>query len=107
MHILVFQKFRMSLFFFKDMLNFNAVAFVDLPKSAMFSNVHVSHTDKAKKINKCFSGHFFEKKMRQAGLFSQKTDEATFLFLYFQNLMRHLFFVHFKHKNVGILILTS
>ena len=42
-------------------------------------------TFKAKKINKCFSGHFFEKQMRQAGRFlflffiSQKTDEATFL----------------------------
>ena len=62
-----------------------------------------------KKINKCFSGHFFEKQMRQAGFFfiSQKTDEATFFyFLFDQNTMRLLFFVHFKHKNADILILT-
>ena len=37
----------------------------------------------AKKINKCFSGHFYEKQMRQEGilfifLFLKKTDEATF-----------------------------
>ena len=37
----------------------------------------------AKKINKCFSGHFNEKQMRQAGFLfiffiSQSTDEATF-----------------------------
>ena len=49
--------------------------------------------------------------MRQAGfyfyflfLISPKTDEATFLFD--QNTMRHLSFVHFKHKNADILILT-
>ena len=37
----------------------------------------------AKKINKCFSGHFYEKQMRQAFFLfilfiSQKTDVATF-----------------------------
>ena len=63
---------------------------------------------KAKKIKKKFSGqaHFFEK--HEAGRFLffifQKTDEATFLF--HGKLMRHLFFVHFKYKNVDILILT-
>ena len=47
-----------------------------------------------KKINKCFSGHFFEKQMRQAGFYFYfpKTDEATFFFLFDQNTMRHLFF---------------
>ena len=29
-----------------------------------------------------------------------------FYFLFDQNTMRHLFFVHFKHKNADILILT-
>ena len=61
----------------------------------------------AKKINKCFSGHFYEKQMRQAG----------FLFIFFisQKQMRPLFFpffikhngAHFKHKNANILILAS
>ena len=67
------------------------------------------------KINKCFSGNFFEKQMRQAGfyfyfLFPKKQMRPLFYFvldLLDQNLMRHLFFVHFKHKNVDILILTS
>ena len=34
----------------------------------------------AKKINKCFSGHFFEKQMRQADFYffiSQKTEAVT------------------------------
>ena len=42
--------------------------------------------NKAKKINKCFSGHFFEKQMMQAGfyfLLPQKTHEATFFLLIF------------------------
>ena len=35
-------------------------------------------TKAIKKINKCFSGHIFEKQMRQAGFFSQeKNDEPT------------------------------
>ena len=38
----------------------------------------------AKKINKCFSGHFYEKQTRQAGFlfiffYFPKIDEATFL----------------------------
>ena len=65
---------------------------------------------KAKKINKYFSGHFLKNGCgRQVFyfyfLFKKHTDETTF-FLFHQNLMRHLF-VHFKHKNVEILILTS
>ena len=39
-----------------------------------------------KKINKCFSGHFFEKQMRQAGFVffvSPKKDEATFFYFLF------------------------
>ena len=52
----------------------------------------------AKKIKKCFSGHFYEKQMRQAGFFiyipppppkknqkkktKKKTDGATFSFFY-------------------------
>ena len=54
--------------------------------------------------------------MRQAGILfifficqkknkKKKTDEATFLFD--QNIMGHLFFVHFKHKNDNLLILAS
>ena len=62
-----------------------------------------------KQKNKCFSGHIFEKQMRQAAVrflflffISQKTDDATF-FLFHQNLMRHILSI----KNIDILILTS
>ena len=68
-----------------------------------------------KKINKCFSGHFFEKQMRQAGrqvcffllLFPKKQMRPFFLFFILSNPNEAPFFVHFKHKNVDILILTS
>ena len=58
-----------------------------------------------KKINKCFSGHFFEKQMRQAGyfFFPPKTDEATFLFFILSKLNEAPFFCSL-HKNVDILI---
>ena len=50
--------------------------------------------------------------MRQAGfyfyfLFPKKTDEATILFFILSKPNEAPFFVHFKHKNVDILILTS
>ena len=49
--------------------------------------------------------------MRQAGfyfyfLFPKKHVRPLFYFLFDQNTMRHFFFVHFKHKNADILILT-
>ena len=55
-------------------------------------NLNINAVDvknvRLKKINKCFSGHFVEKQMRQAGglfvvFISQKTDEATFLLFNF------------------------
>ena len=57
--------------------------------------------------------------MRQAGFFvffggvegggviSKKTDDATFLFFILSKPNEEPFFVHFKHKNDDILILTS
>ena len=52
---------------------------------------------KAKKINKCFSGHFFEKQMRQVGfyfLFPQnQMRQVGFYFLFSQKQMRPLFFI--------------
>ena len=52
-------------------------------------------------MNKCFSGHFFEKQMRQAGfcfnfLFPKKTDEATFLFVFHRNETCFLFILSIK-----------
>ena len=63
------------------------------------------------KINKCFSGHFFEKQMRQAGfyfyfLFPKKQMRPLFLFFIWSKHNEAPFFVHFKHKNADILILT-
>ena len=64
--------------------------------------------NKAKKINKCFSSHFFEEKkqVRQAGCFllfffvcffiSQKTDEATFFILSKPNEAPFLFILSIK-----------
>ena len=45
---------------------------------------------KAKKINKCFSGHFFEKPMRQADLififyFPKKQVRQIFIFYFIEN----------------------
>ena len=54
----------------------------------------LQHFIRLKKINKCFSGHLFEKQMRQAGfyfyfLFPQKQMRPLFYFI--KKLMRHLF----------------
>ena len=56
---------------------------------------------KAKKLNKCFSGHFFEKQIRQAGFYflyfiSPKTYDAIFLLFFSSKTNGAPFFVHFK-----------
>ena len=55
-------------------------------------------------MDKCFSGHFFENQMRQAGFYFYfpKTDEALFFISLKTN--EATYFVHFKYKNVDILI---
>ena len=50
----------------------------------------VSYLRHVKKRNKCFSGHFSEKQIRQSGFYFPKKDEATFL-VFHGKLMRHLF----------------
>ena len=50
-------------------------------------------------MDKCFSGHFFENQMRQAGFYFYfpKTDEATFFFISSKT-NEATYFVHFKYK---------
>ena len=70
-------------------------------------NIHINMVlmvvDYAKKINKCFSCHVFEKQMRQAGfyfyfLFPKKQMMPLFYFLFDQNTMRHLFLFNLSIK---------
>ena len=53
-----------------------------------------------------FKPLFLKKQMRQAGFifYFPKTDEATFLFYILLKTNEAPFFVHFKYKNVDILI---